>query len=253
MAWYNSFNSDFSSISKQASSTQLNTAGKTAIIVLVSCILLFAILSSIIYFYYQPSRVRNRQLANGTEQQTDTGTETSRNRRRRRRRNGERRNNESTSVSYTSYQDIYLDVRRQLHALEEEDSTTNIPSRMSMSSVSTVSLSMPSSHSTSMRSITCFVPTAHERLNSLLQKQEEIERSMIVFQYSESSSNDHDDVCPVCLEQFESESQLCQIISCAHVGHASCFRLWFAKALHPTCPVCRLNLESPQNDSVVQI
>ncbi|CAH9122117.1 unnamed protein product [Cuscuta epithymum] len=47
--------------------------------------------------------------------------------------------------------------------------------------------------------------------------------------------------CTICLEDYQSEDNLCILPSCAHYFHTACIDLWFRQ--NSTCPVCRISLQ----------
>ncbi|XP_057443641.1 RING-H2 finger protein ATL29-like [Lotus japonicus] len=51
--------------------------------------------------------------------------------------------------------------------------------------------------------------------------------------------------CAICLLEFEDDSLLRLLTACCHVFHQDCIDLWLRS--HKTCPVCRVDLDSPAN------
>lgn len=54
--------------------------------------------------------------------------------------------------------------------------------------------------------------------------------------------------CAICLIEFKDEDLLRLLTSCCHVFHQECIDLWFES--HKTCPVCRRNLNLPDESPV---
>lgn len=78
-------------------------------------------------------------------------------------------------------------------------------------------------------------------------------QSFPTFMYStvkeiRQDTNDSLD-CAVCLSEFEDESILMLLTVCDHVFHKECVDLWLES--HKTCPVCRIDLDSP-SETLVQ-
>ncbi|XP_050217916.1 uncharacterized protein LOC126668783 [Mercurialis annua] len=51
-----------------------------------------------------------------------------------------------------------------------------------------------------------------------------------------STSEEDDDVCPICLEKFEDENE-CVVLPCSHMFHELCLQNWLNK--NTLCPICR--------------
>ncbi|KAJ4728655.1 RING-H2 finger protein ATL29-like [Melia azedarach] len=51
--------------------------------------------------------------------------------------------------------------------------------------------------------------------------------------------------CAICLAEFEDDNMLRLLTVCYHVFHQECIDLWLES--HKTCPVCRRDLDLPQN------
>ncbi|KAE8658955.1 putative Flavonol synthase/flavanone 3-hydroxylase [Hibiscus syriacus] len=55
--------------------------------------------------------------------------------------------------------------------------------------------------------------------------------------------------CAVCLNEFEDDETLRMIPTCSHVFHPGCIDAWLSS--HSTCPVCRSNLVSNPDETVI--
>jgi len=50
------------------------------------------------------------------------------------------------------------------------------------------------------------------------------------------------DTCPISLEAFQEEEELCEIKHCHHVFKWSSIQTWFSRNSH--CPVCRFDIRN---------
>lgn len=48
-------------------------------------------------------------------------------------------------------------------------------------------------------------------------------------------------ICSICLENFEKKQKIYQIKSCSHIYHASCIEVWLQEKLK--CPLCKTKLK----------
>lgn len=53
--------------------------------------------------------------------------------------------------------------------------------------------------------------------------------------------------CAICLENFDSSSEVKQLPICHHVFHSNCLMEWLRQ--HDSCPMCRTNLSSMEQRS----
>ncbi|XP_069914786.1 E3 ubiquitin-protein ligase ZNRF4 [Oryctolagus cuniculus] len=56
------------------------------------------------------------------------------------------------------------------------------------------------------------------------------------------------DVCAICLDEYE-EGERLKILPCSHTYHCKCLDLWFSRAAHRSCPVCKQSLASTEDGS----
>lgn len=69
-----------------------------------------------------------------------------------------------------------------------------------------------------------------------LKRQSQVERGYNQLKYTENSKKIKNDVCPVCLEDFQRAEELA-VCPCLHGFHMKCLQQWLNQ--HNTCPMCK--------------
>ncbi len=63
-----------------------------------------------------------------------------------------------------------------------------------------------------------------------------------------SQNKKKEDVCPICLEQFELDEDVRMIPNCEHIYHVNCIKTWLDG--NTICPYCRGEISSMNNSSM---
>ncbi|PWA77093.1 zinc finger, RING/FYVE/PHD-type [Artemisia annua] len=66
-------------------------------------------------------------------------------------------------------------------------------------------------------------------------------RDLATIEDNGNASRVVDEVCSICLVEFEEEDEVSQLDKCRHVFHSCCIERWLERD-HFTCPLCRSNL-----------
>ena len=73
--------------------------------------------------------------------------------------------------------------------------------------------------------------------------QEQINNSTVIVSYNHEQF--HDTTCPISLDDFEVDEEICQIVGCGHYFKKNHIMRWFQT--NHICPVCRYNiLDNPR-------
>lgn len=71
---------------------------------------------------------------------------------------------------------------------------------------------------------------------------QEIQSMTETIRYGDISSPSSE-TCPISMEPFRENDQVCRILTCGHMFHVAQIHRWFQR--NSRCPVCRCNLRDP--------
>lgn len=75
------------------------------------------------------------------------------------------------------------------------------------------------------------------------------DNSGLCFIYKQNDSQNHNNVCSICHNNFKNRQKLFQLKTCNHIFHHKCIKKWFCvlsdkfNAVHD-CPLCRASYET---------
>lgn len=142
--------------------------------------------------------------------------------------------------------------------------STYIPMSMPMSMPTSRQMSAPNNNMTTTENIEISFsePRNSELLNTifggLFQQQNESTPTLTlsdvtskteVFAFT-SNEGDEPQLCPICRVNFQNNDIVRKISHCGHMYHLNCIDNWFNE--NTTCPVCRHNLLTPENQTIPQ-
>lgn len=70
-----------------------------------------------------------------------------------------------------------------------------------------------------------------------LKRQSQAERGYSQLRFTEDRKKVKNDVCPICLEEFQHAEELA-VSRCRHGFHMRCLQQWLSQ--HNTCPMCKM-------------
>lgn len=86
-----------------------------------------------------------------------------------------------------------------------------------------------------------FLIDPHHLPKSNFSEDWELDLSLSRFQDLKSSCEEEEEVCAVCLSEFEGEDLVNELGRCGHVFHVGCLEKWVDRCQF-TCPLCRSSI-----------
>ncbi|KAL8458559.1 hypothetical protein ACS0TY_036180 [Phlomoides rotata] len=83
-----------------------------------------------------------------------------------------------------------------------------------------------------------FLIDPHHQPKSGVSEEWELDLSLSRFRDLKSSEDGEEEVCAVCLLEFEGEDKVNELGRCGHVFHVGCLEKWLDRCQF-TCPLCR--------------